>query len=69
MGYRPSKWFHIEQTRKTFFKRVSVLLISILLLSAFLGTVTFSCIRLPLSNNRSGTMFNRFSTIQSILLC
>jgi len=42
MGYRPAKWFHIEQTRKTFIKRVGVLLISILLLSAFLGTVTFS---------------------------
>ena len=42
MGYRPAKWFHIEQTRKTFLKRVVVLLISILLLSAFLGTVTFS---------------------------
>ncbi|WP_255150180.1 TIGR00341 family protein [Halorarius halobius] len=42
MGYRPSKLFYIEQTRKTFLKRVAVLLISILLLSAFLGTVTFS---------------------------
>jgi uncharacterized hydrophobic protein (TIGR00341 family) len=42
MGYRPTKWFHEEQTRRTFFKRVGVLLISILLLSAFLGSVTFS---------------------------
>jgi len=42
MGYRPARWFHIERTKKTFVKRVSVLLISILLLSAFLGTVTFS---------------------------
>ena len=42
MGYRPSNWFHIEQTRKTFFKRAGILLVSILLLSAFLGTVTFS---------------------------
>jgi uncharacterized hydrophobic protein (TIGR00341 family) len=42
MGYRPEKWFHVEQTRKTFVKRVGVLLVSILLLSAFLGTVTFS---------------------------
>jgi uncharacterized membrane protein len=42
MGYRPAKWFHIEQTRMTFFKRVAVLLAGILVLSAFLGTVTFS---------------------------
>ncbi|MFC5367150.1 TIGR00341 family protein [Salinirubrum litoreum] len=42
MGYRPEKWFHIEQTRKMFLKRVGVLLVSILLLSAFLGSVTFS---------------------------
>jgi uncharacterized membrane protein len=42
MGYRPAKWFHIEQTRKTLLKRVGVLLVSILLLGAFLGTVTFS---------------------------
>jgi uncharacterized membrane protein len=42
MGYRPEKWFRMEQTRKTFVKRVGVLLISILILSAFLGTVTFS---------------------------
>ena len=42
MGYRPDKWFHLEQTRQIFFKRVVVLLVSIVLLSAFLGTVTFS---------------------------
>ncbi|WP_227133268.1 TIGR00341 family protein [Halorubellus salinus] len=42
MGYRPEKWFRMEQTRKTFVKRVGILLISILVLSAFLGTVTFS---------------------------
>jgi uncharacterized hydrophobic protein (TIGR00271 family) len=42
MGYRPEKWFHVEQTKQTFLTRVGVLLISILLLSAFLGTVTFS---------------------------
>ncbi|MFB6123485.1 MAG: TIGR00341 family protein [Haloferacaceae archaeon] len=42
MGYRPANWFYVEQTRKTFIKRVAVLVISILVLSAFLGTVTFS---------------------------
>jgi uncharacterized hydrophobic protein (TIGR00341 family) len=42
MGYRPTKWFHVEQTRETFVRRVAVLLVGILLLSGFLGTVTFS---------------------------
>jgi uncharacterized hydrophobic protein (TIGR00341 family) len=42
MGYRPTKWFHVESTRETFLRRVAVLLVSILLLTGFLGTVTFS---------------------------
>jgi uncharacterized hydrophobic protein (TIGR00341 family) len=42
MGYRPAEWIRIERTRKAFLKRVGVLVVGILLLSAFLGTVTFS---------------------------
>jgi uncharacterized hydrophobic protein (TIGR00341 family) len=42
MGYRPTTWFQVEQTRETFLRRVGALVISILVLSAFLGTVTFS---------------------------
>lgn len=42
MGYRPVQLFYVEQTRQAFLKRAGVLLLSILLLSAFLGAVTLS---------------------------
>jgi uncharacterized hydrophobic protein (TIGR00341 family) len=42
MGYRPVHWFRVEKTRQAFLKRAGVLVLSILVLSAFLGAVTFS---------------------------
>ncbi|MFP4591363.1 MAG: TIGR00341 family protein [Halobacteriales archaeon] len=42
MGYRPVAWFRVEQTRRSFLKRAGILLVSILLLTGFLGAVTFS---------------------------
>ncbi|MFB6160438.1 MAG: TIGR00341 family protein [Haloferacaceae archaeon] len=42
MGYRPAQWLRGERTKRAILRRAGVLLLSILLLSAFLGTVTFS---------------------------
>ena len=39
-GYRPRHWFHSENARSATLKRVAVLALSILVLSAFLGGVT-----------------------------
>jgi uncharacterized hydrophobic protein (TIGR00341 family) len=40
-GYRPQRWFKRDSARRALLKRVGILLLSILVLSAFLGGVTF----------------------------
>jgi uncharacterized hydrophobic protein (TIGR00341 family) len=40
-GYRPTEWFNIRDARKTALRRAVFLLVSIALLSAFLGVVTY----------------------------
>jgi len=40
MGYRPHRWFRADEARTATVKRIGVLAVSILVLSAFLGGVT-----------------------------
>jgi len=40
MGYRPHRWFRADEARAATIKRIGVLAVSILVLSAFLGGVT-----------------------------
>lgn len=39
-GYRPQRWFRADEARSATLKRIGVLVVSILILSAFLGGVT-----------------------------
>lgn len=41
-GYRPTHWFRLGQARSALFKRGAVLAVAILVLSAFLGGVTYN---------------------------
>jgi len=40
-GYRPNRWFQLDEARGATIRRVGVLAVTILLLSAFLGGVTY----------------------------
>jgi uncharacterized hydrophobic protein (TIGR00271 family) len=44
LGYKPTSWFQLNQTRSTLFKRISVLVVAIAVLSVFLGGVTFATV-------------------------
>jgi uncharacterized hydrophobic protein (TIGR00341 family) len=45
LGYKPTTWFQINETRTTLFKRISVLVVAIAVLSVFLGGVTYTTIQ------------------------
>ena len=42
LGYRPQSWIQVPQTRRSLLKRGGVLLVAILLISAFLGSTTYA---------------------------
>lgn len=44
-GYRPEQWFELDKARTLTFRRIGTLLIVILVLSAFLGSVTLASIQ------------------------
>jgi uncharacterized hydrophobic protein (TIGR00341 family) len=44
-GYRPERWFREDAARSATIKRVAVLVVAILLLSTFLGAVTYTTLR------------------------
>lgn len=50
-GYRPEQWFALDQARNALFKRGGMLLIAILVLSAFLGGVTFTSFQSAAAEN------------------
>ena len=45
LGYKPTTWFQINETRSTLFKRIGVLVFAIAVLSVFLGGVTYTTIQ------------------------
>jgi uncharacterized hydrophobic protein (TIGR00341 family) len=45
LGYRPKNWFQFSETRSVLFKRVSVLVVAIAVLSVFLGGVTYATVQ------------------------
>ncbi|WP_135806140.1 TIGR00341 family protein [Halorussus marinus] len=45
MGYRPKNWFELDETRSALAKRAGVLLAAILVLSVFLGGVTYTTVQ------------------------
>jgi len=45
MGYRPKNWFQLDDTRSAFLKRVGLLVAAILVLSVFLGGVTYTTVQ------------------------
>ncbi|WP_276299920.1 TIGR00341 family protein [Halorussus lipolyticus] len=45
LDYGPKNWFHLSKTRSALFKRAAVLVVSIAVLSVFLGGVTFTTIQ------------------------
>ena len=44
-GYRPTDWFQLDEARGATLRRVAVLIVAIVLLSVFLGGVTFDSFR------------------------
>jgi len=44
-GYRPTDWFQLDEARGATFRRVGVLVVAIVLLSVFLGGVTYDSVR------------------------
>jgi uncharacterized hydrophobic protein (TIGR00341 family) len=44
LGYKPKSWFRLSETRTILFKRITVLVVAIGLLSVFLGGVTYATI-------------------------
>lgn len=45
LGYRPKTWFDLNETRSLLYKRVGILLVSLAVLSVFLGGVTYTTIQ------------------------
>lgn len=45
LGYRPKSWFKLEETRKAIFMRAGALVAAILILSVFLGGVTYTSLQ------------------------
>ena len=44
-GYRPTDWFQLDEARGATFRRVGILVVAIVLLSVFLGGVTYDSVR------------------------
>jgi uncharacterized membrane protein len=44
-GYRPDRWFKLDEARSATLKRIAVLAVGLLVLSSFLGGVTYSTYR------------------------
>ncbi|PSQ46120.1 TIGR00341 family protein [Halobacteriales archaeon SW_6_65_15] len=53
LGYKPTSWFQINQTRSTLFKRIGVLLVAIAVLSVFLGGVTYATVQNATFHNQA----------------
>ena len=55
MGYRPTRWFRLDEARGATLRRVAVLLVAIVMLSTFLGGVTYDSYRSATTEDRIQT--------------
>jgi uncharacterized hydrophobic protein (TIGR00341 family) len=51
-GYRPTRWFQLDEARGATIRRVGILAVAIVLLSAFLGGVTYDSYRAATTEER-----------------
>jgi uncharacterized hydrophobic protein (TIGR00341 family) len=51
-GYRPTRWFQVDEARGATIRRVGILAVAIVLLSAFLGGVTYDSYRAATTEER-----------------
>jgi len=51
-GYRPNRWFQLDEARGATIRRVGILAVTILVLSAFLGGVTYDSYRAATTEER-----------------
>jgi hypothetical protein len=51
-GYRPNRWFQLDEARGATIRRVGILAVTIVVLSAFLGGVTYDSYRAATTEER-----------------
>jgi hypothetical protein len=54
-GYRPTRWFQLEEARGATLRRVGILLVAIVALSGFLGGVTYDSFQAATTEERIQT--------------